>query len=171
MSKKRFFWLSITLVWLLVSIVFANMNNKSLDSAKGSIVINNSKKVASKVFYAPLRLTDTRSFVHIYSKNNVCRDYVEQGVINLKYEYRGKVYAVSKHGSFDLDAKFKYGDSIKVTLEAKKDIQKCEFFITPYPGKYTILLTGILFYLLPAFLVYFNILLPIVRYFFRGIRK
>lgn len=168
MSKKRFFWLSITLIWVLASIVFTNRINKPYSSNGSVITIDNSKKIVYKVVYAPLRLVDVHSFVDINSKNNMCNQYIKQGAISLQYEYEGKRYTVDKYGNFDIDTKFKYRAPIKVILEAKKDVGKCNFFIFVYPGKLNMLLIGIIFFWLPIYLVFINIILPIVKYFTRS---
>jgi hypothetical protein len=165
MSRKRFFFLSITFIWVFISIVFINVIDKPNDYNESIIAIGNNKKISYKIFYTPLRWMDVSSFVDISSKNNICNNYIKKGVINLKYEHEKKLYTVDKYGSFDIDAKFKYRDSIKVILEAKKDIGQCEFYVYVYPGKFNILLTGIIFFWLPLFLVYANVFLPIIRYF------
>lgn len=167
MSKKRFFWLSVTFVWVFISIIFLNVIDKSIEHKERTIDVENSKKIAYKIFYTPFRLTNTRSFVAIGSKSNICNKYIKKGVINLKYEYKEKICTINEYGSFAIDSRFKYNEPIKVILEAKKDIEKCRFNIFVYPGKLNMLLTGIIFYWLPFFLVLINIFLPIMKYFTR----
>jgi len=165
MIGKRFFWLSITFVYVLISIIFINIIDKPNDYDESIIAIGNNKKIAYKIFYTPLRWIDVSSFVDISSKSDTCNKYIEKGVINLKYEHREKLYAVDEYGSFDINTKFKYRDPIKVILEAKKDIGKCEFYVYVYPGKFNMLFTGIIFFWLPIFLMYANVFLPIAKYF------
>ena len=165
MEKKRFFWMGITLIFVFASIVFINFIDKSIENRKIVVSMDKNKKTAYKIVYAPLRWIDISSFVDIVSKSNMCNEYIKKGVINLKYKYKEKIYAINNRGSFELDTKFKYNEPIKVILEAKKDIEKCEFDIFTYSGKFNMLLTGIIFYWLPFFLVLINILLPIMKNF------
>ena len=111
-----------------------------------------------------------RSFIDVNPQEKICREYVKNGIIDLKYEYDGKMYSVGKYNRFEMDKSFKYKKPIKIILETKKDISKCDFNVFVYPGKFNILINGIIFFLLPIFLVYKTILLPIVKYFFSKIK-
>jgi len=121
MEKKRFFWMGITLIFVFASIVFINFIDKSIENRKIVVSMDKNKKTAYKIVYAPLRWIDISSFVDIVSKSNMCNEYIKKGVINLKYKYKEKIYAINNRGSFELDTKFKYNEPIKVILEAKKD--------------------------------------------------
>lgn len=162
-SRKRFFWLIITFVWVFISIIFLYIIDKSNNYNDNIITIDNNKKVAYKIFYTPLRLLNVESFVEINTKSDMCSKYIKKGVISLKYEHDEKLYDIDEYRSFNMDAKFKYKDPIKVIVKTKKDIGKCEFHVFVYPGKINIFLTGIILYLIPFFLVLSNVFLPIVR--------
>jgi hypothetical protein len=167
MNIKRFFYLGITFVWVFISIIFINVIDKRKDYSESIMTIDNSKKMVYKIFNTPLRWIDEKSFISISSKSDMCNKYIENGGVNLKYEHKGKIYTVDKYGNFNIDSNFKYKDPIKIILETKKDIEQCKFNIFVYPGKFSMLLTGIVFFWLPIFLIYGNVFLPIIKYFRR----
>lgn len=139
------------------------MIDKTIDYEDSFIVLSNDNKTAYKIFYTPLRLMKTKSFVDIGSKNDICNKYIETGVVNLKYEHKGSMHNISEYGNFDLNTKFR--DPIKVILESKKSISKCKYYVTVHPGKFNIIFSGIILFWIPFFLTYANIFLPIVTKF------
>jgi len=168
MNIKRVLWLIIIFIWVLLSIDDAKIILHNGDN--GRISIDKDHKIAYKTYYIPLHLSNIGSFISIGPQEDICKEYVKNGIIDLKYEYDGKIYSVGKYNSFEMDESFKYKKPIKIILEAKKDIVKCNFNVIIYPGKIDIPINGIIFFWLPIFLVYKTILLPIVKYIFGKIK-
>ena len=168
MNKKRLLWLCITAVWVCISaIYYSNYNFEDI-----SLSIGDGKKVDYKIVNIPFfSFTEQRDFITIDSYDDICNEYIEKGVIGLKYEYNKKTYVVNKYRYFDIHDKFKYGTPVKIKLETKKDTKKCRFWVSVDPGKFNILLIGIVFGWIPLIMVLANIVIPILEYINKKIRK
>ncbi len=149
MNIKRVLWLIIIFIWVLLSIDDAILFLHNSDNRR--ITIDKDHKIAYETYYIPLQLLNIRSFISIHPQEEICEEYVKDGIIDLKYEYDGKIYSVGKYNSFEMDESFKYKKPIKIILEAKKDIVKCNFNVFIYPGKFNIPINGIIFFWLPFF--------------------
>jgi len=161
MNRKRS--ILITVAWVSISFIYYMFFiNKQYTNGHNIITIGGDIKVAYKTVNMPYGFNDR--FISLFDKNGTCDQYIRNGVIDFKYEYNNKLYDANRHTNFNLDSSFKDKDPLKIILKTKKDINKCEFEVSPYPGKLILFLKALIFTIIPFFLVLINIIYPIYEY-------
>ena len=158
MSKKIIY---LTIIWVIISFVFI----KSIIPT--TIEIGDSNKESNVTIYLPFRIfNNEKGFIALEAKGNSkleCYNYLQNNVINVKYEYNGKIYEFDKIGNIRFGSDFKNNDKLKIMFKTQKKIKRCKFTILIYPGKFNLLLQAIIFIILPFVLIFKNIIIPLLK--------
>jgi len=162
MKRKQLIWFSITIIWGIISITYIKLN------VPKTIEIGGNKRESNVTIHFPFRIFNKeKGFIALDTEGNsklICYDYLQNEVINAKYEHNGKNYVFVNARSINFNSEFKHNDQLKIILSTKKNIQKCKFNILIYPGKINLFMKGLIFFIFPLLLVLKNIIIPLLKF-------